>query len=76
MVFDTIEVSLYLYDNGNGEYIKMLIDKNRFLYHYIDHVVMGILDEKTGGVDFYYETQEEYHEARKKKNFVLIRVLD
>lgn len=66
MVFD-IEVSLYLYDNRNGEYIKMLIDKNRFLYHYIDHVVMGILDEKTGGVDFYYETLEEYDEALKKR---------
>jgi hypothetical protein len=31
------------------------------------------LDEKTGRVDFYYETQEEYDEARKKKNFGLRR---
>lgn len=75
MVFD-IEVSLYLYDNGNDEYIKMLIDENRILYHYIDHVALGILDEKTGGVDFYYETKEEYDEALKKKNFVLKRVFD
>jgi len=73
MVFD-IEVSLYLYDNGNGEYIKMLIDENRIVYHYTDHVALGILDEKTGSVDFYYETQEEYDEARKKKNFVLRRL--
>ena len=38
----TIEVSLYLYDNG-GEYIKMLIDGNHILYHYTDHVSIGYL---------------------------------
>jgi hypothetical protein len=70
----TIEVSLYLYDNG-GEYIKLLIDGNRILYHYTDHVAIGRLGE-TDSVEFYYETQGDYDEARKKKNYNLQRLLD
>jgi hypothetical protein len=70
----TIEVSLYLYDNG-GEYIKLLIDKNHILYHYTDHVAIGYLGDKNG-VEFYHETQGNYDEARKKKNYTLKRFLD
>ena len=70
----TIEVWLYLYDNG-GEYIKLLIDKNHILYHYTDHVAIGRLGDKNV-VEFYYETQGDYDEARKKKNYTLKRLLD
>lgn len=71
---NTIEVSLYLYDN-EGEYIKMLIDGNHILYHYTDHVAIGRLCE-TNSVEFYHDTQGDYDEARKKKNYILQRLLD
>lgn len=71
----TIEVSLYLYDNRNGEYIKMLIDGNHILYHYTDHVAIGRLCE-TNSVEFYYEKQGDYDEARKKKKYTLQRVFE
>lgn len=70
----TIEVSLYLYDNG-CEYIKLLIDGNHILYHYTDHVAIGRLGDKNM-VEFYYETPGDYDEARKKKNYNLQRLLD
>ena len=71
---NTIEVRLYLYDYGNGKYVKMLIDEDNILYHYIDHVAIGFLNKN--GVEFYYETPQEYEEMRKKKDYLLKRFSD
>ena len=69
-------VSLYLYKNGENDYIKLLIDENDILYHYFDHVPMGILDKTTDIVEFYYETQKEYDDAKKNNNIILKRLFD
>ena len=63
-----IQAKLYVYET-----IKLLIDNCGILYHYTDHVAMGYLDKETNQVDFYFETQQQYDEARKKNTVVIER---
>lgn len=76
MNFEIKVVSLYLYKNGEDGYIKLLVDENDIVYHYLDHVPMGILNKTTNLVEFYYETQKEYDDSIKNNNIVLKRLLD
>lgn len=63
-----IYASLYIHDN-----IKLLIDDNHILYHYIDHVPIGFVG-KNKEAYFYYETQQEYDNARKNNNVIIKRI--
>lgn len=65
-----VYASLYIHDN-----IKLLVDGNNILYHYIDHVPIGFIG-KNNEAYFYYETQEEYDNARKHNNIVIKRIGD
>ena len=65
-----VYASLYIHDN-----IKLLVDGNNILYHYTDHVPIGFIG-KNKEAYFYYETQEEYDNARKHNNIVIKRIGD
>lgn len=65
-----VYASLYIHDN-----IKLLVDDNNILYHYIDHVPIGFIG-KNKEAYFYYETQEEYDNARKHNDIIIKRISD
>lgn len=65
-----IIVWLTLVDN-----LKYLIDKDKFIYHYIDHIRIGVWDHVNDVINYIVNTQEEYNLLMKSElPYKLVRI--
>lgn len=64
-----VMVSLYIYEN-----IKFLIDESGTIYHYADRVPIGKI--QNGMAEWFFETQEQYDDARSTYMGVVKRIFE
>jgi len=66
-----IIATIFIHDS-----IKFLIDENNIIYHYTDRIAIGKYNISTKEIEFYFETQKEYENARKYNSVIVKRVLE